>query len=55
MCQQPCKKMNSCGIHKCKDICGNRHHGHDCCSVKIDYNFPVCGHPSPKKKNVPKK
>ncbi|CAB3999613.1 partial [Paramuricea clavata] len=48
-CKHPCEEINSCGKHKCKDTCGNSH-GHDCCSEKIGYKFPVCGHPSPKKK-----
>ena len=48
-CQYPCREINSCGIHRCKNICGN-YHGHDCCPEKIDYNFPACGHRSPKKK-----
>ncbi|XP_046847641.1 NFX1-type zinc finger-containing protein 1-like [Xenia sp. Carnegie-2017] len=48
-CLHPCKEMNSCGVHRCQKKCGE-HHGHDTCDVKIDYVFPDCGHPSPKKK-----
>ena len=48
-CKQECKKMNSCGIHHCKMICG-KSHGHETCSAMIDYKFPECDHPSPKKK-----
>ncbi|XP_046847639.1 uncharacterized protein LOC124441242 [Xenia sp. Carnegie-2017] len=48
-CPYPCKKMNSCGIHQCQKTCGEPH-GHDTCDVKINYVFPDCGHPSPKKK-----
>ncbi|XP_046848885.1 NFX1-type zinc finger-containing protein 1-like [Xenia sp. Carnegie-2017] len=48
-CLHPCKEMNSCGVHQCQKKCGE-HHGHDTCDVKIDYVFPDCGHPSPKKK-----
>ena len=53
-CQHPCKEINSCRIHQCKIICG-KIHGHDCCAEKIDYKFPGCGHPSPKKKKCSEK
>ncbi|XP_046848921.1 NFX1-type zinc finger-containing protein 1-like [Xenia sp. Carnegie-2017] len=48
-CPYLCKKMSSCGVHKCQKTCGELH-GHDTCDEKIDYVFPDCGHPSPKKK-----
>ena len=49
-CQHPCKEMNSCGIHRCRTVCGERQHGHETCSVLVDYKFPECGHPCAKKK-----
>ena len=48
-CRQPCKETNSCGKHRCKAVCGNIH-GHETCSVMVNYSFPECGHPSQKKK-----
>ena len=47
-CRQRCKKMNWCGNHQCKEVCGESHEHF--CLESIDYNFPDCGHPSPKKK-----
>ena len=52
-CQDRCKEMKSCGKHQCKEICG-RDHGHYICLEKIDYKFPDCDHPSPKKKSCTK-
>ena len=52
-CQKPCQEMNSCGIHQCKDVCGESH-GHEACSERIDYKFPNCDHPSPRKKKCSK-
>ena len=40
-CQRPCKKMNSCGIHQCKDVCG-KGHCHEC-KIKV-YFTGACGH-----------
>ena len=48
-CERPCMKMNSCGVHRCKNACG-KIHDHDICPEKIDYQFPECHHPSSKKK-----
>ncbi|XP_028413718.1 NFX1-type zinc finger-containing protein 1-like [Dendronephthya gigantea] len=48
-CEHPCTKMNSCGVHRCVDKCGKAHR-HDSCQKMIDYTFPVCKHPSPKRK-----
>ena len=48
-CQYHCREINSCGIHRCKYICGNDHR-HDNCQELIDYLFPQCKHPSPRKK-----
>ena len=48
-CAHPCEKMNSCGKHRCVNQCG-KPHGHDSCEKKVDYKFPTCDHPSPKKK-----
>ncbi|XP_046849228.1 NFX1-type zinc finger-containing protein 1-like [Xenia sp. Carnegie-2017] len=48
-CPLPCRQKNSCGVHQCKKTCGVPH-GHDVCTDLIDYVFPDCGHPSPKKK-----
>ena len=48
-CPHKCEKKNSCGIHQCENICG-KPHDHNNCPKKIDYSFPVCNHPSPKKK-----
>ena len=49
-CPHPCEEVNSCPFkHRCVNLCG-KPHGHDSCQKKIDYKFPGCGHPSPKKK-----
>ena len=53
MCKNQCKEMNSCGTHRCKKVCGERH-GHYICSEPIDYTFPDCGHPSLNKKSCSK-
>ena len=41
--------MNDCRRHKCEKKCGESH-GHSVCFVKVSYNFPECGHPSPDQK-----
>ena len=48
-CPHPCEERNSCGIHRCVNECG-KPHGHDSCPKMIDYRFPGCNHPSPRKK-----
>ena len=48
-CEHPCEKMNSCGIHQCKNTCG-KSHDHDICPEMINYQFPECGHSSATKK-----
>ena len=48
-CAHPCEKVNSCGKHRCVNQCG-KPHGHDSCQKMIDYKFPGCDHPSPKRK-----
>ena len=48
-CSQPCQKTNTCGKHKCSQVCG-KPHDHNNCQSMIDYKFPECGHSSPKKK-----
>lgn len=51
ICQTSCaKKMILCQ-HDCPEICGSIHqHDSAVCKVKIDYTFPNCKHPSPRKK-----
>jgi hypothetical protein len=48
-CTHPCEEINSCGLHRCVNQCG-KPHGHDSCPKMIDYRFPGCNHPSPKKR-----
>ena len=48
-CTRPCEERNSCGIHRCVNECG-KPHAHDSCPKMIDYIFPSCNHPSPRKK-----
>ncbi|XP_028413034.1 NFX1-type zinc finger-containing protein 1-like [Dendronephthya gigantea] len=48
-CTHQCEMKNSCGIHRCDNKCG-KIHDHDKCQKLIDYKFPGCDHPSPKKK-----
>ena len=53
-CTHQCEKMNSCSIHRCQNKCG-KPHGHDNCPEMVDYSFPGCNHPSPKKKKCSEK
>jgi len=48
-CAEPCQKMNNCKLHTCQNTCGIVH-THDTCGTMVDYKFPGCEHPSPKKK-----
>jgi hypothetical protein len=48
-CAKQCEEKNSCGIHRCVNQCG-KPHDHNNCQKMVDYSFPSCNHPSPKKK-----
>ena len=48
-CTSPCPRLNDCRLHNCKQVCGESH-GHSICNDLIDFRFPGCNHPSPKKK-----
>ena len=53
-CRHPCKSKMSCNVHDCKKKCGDSHN-HDICEEKINYKFPNCHHPSPKRKGCSEK
>ena len=43
ICQRPCSKMMSCGLHRCSKTCGDEHQ-HRYCAETVEFTFSRCNH-----------